>query len=39
MSVYGPGNESRLLTHGNNLEGGDVIPGFRMALADLFARG
>ena len=36
VSVYGPGHESRLLTIGNDLEGGNVVPGFRIALANLF---
>jgi Uma2 family endonuclease len=34
--VYGSGHENRLLTLGDDLEGGDVLPRFRIALADLF---
>jgi Uma2 family endonuclease len=34
--VYGSRDESRLLTLGDDLEGGEILPGFRIAIADLF---
>ena len=34
--VYGSRDESRLLTLDCDLEGGEVIPGFRISVADLF---
>lgn len=34
--VYGSRRQSRLLTLNDDLEGGEVLPGFRIALADLF---
>jgi Uma2 family endonuclease len=36
VTVYGSRHESHLLTLGDDLEGGEVLPGFRIALADLF---
>ncbi len=36
VSVYGPGHETHLVTIGEYLEGGDALPGFRLALAGLF---
>ena len=36
VTIYGSRDESRLLTLGDDLEGGEVLPGFRIALAVLF---
>lgn len=36
VTVHGPRRESRWLTLGDDLEGGEALPGFRIALADLF---
>jgi Uma2 family endonuclease len=36
VTVYGSRHESRLLTLGDDLEGGEVLPGFQISLADLF---
>ncbi len=35
--VYGPDRVGRILTVSDTLDGGDVLPGFRLPLADLFA--
>lgn len=35
--VYGPDRVGRILTVADTLDGGDVLPGFRLSLADLFA--
>jgi Uma2 family endonuclease len=36
VSVHRPGQEPHTLGVGDTLEGEDVVPGFRLALADLF---
>lgn len=36
--VYTAPDESRLVRRSGKLEGGDVLPGFELSLADLFAR-
>ncbi len=36
VTVYEPGTEPRILGEGEVLDGGDVLPGFRLAVADLF---
>ena len=35
--VLAPGQEPRAMSVGETLDGGDVLPGFSMAVADLFA--
>ena len=35
--VYGPDRSARILTIADTLDGGDVLPGFRLPLAELFA--
>ncbi len=37
VTVYGLGQEPRTLHEGDILDGGDVIPGFTLAVADIFA--
>lgn len=37
VTVYESGGSARLLRHDQVLEGGDVLPGFRLPLAALFA--
>lgn len=37
VSVYGADRTARLLGEGDSLDGGEVLPGFRLSLADLFA--
>ena len=37
VSVYAPGQETNLLTESDDLDGGDVLPGFRIPLGELFA--
>jgi len=37
VTVYVPGQEPRTLRDGDTLDGGDVIPGFRLPVADIFA--
>lgn len=37
VAVHAPGQEVRFLDVGDDLDGGDVLPGFRVAVADLFA--
>ncbi len=37
VAAYRSREDIRLLTEGDVLEGGDVLPGFRLALTDLFA--
>jgi len=37
IRVYRPGEHSRLLQAGDTLEGGDVLPGFSVAVDDIFA--
>jgi Uma2 family endonuclease len=36
--VLAPGKESRLLSSGDVLDGGDVLPGFSVAVDDIFAQ-
>jgi Uma2 family endonuclease len=36
ISVYAAGQPVRELTEGDELDGGEVLPGFRVAVADLF---
>jgi len=36
VTVYRSRNEIRLLTEGDTLDGADVLPGFRLSVADLF---
>ena len=36
--VFAPDEETHLLRVGDVLDGGDVLPGFRVALADIFAQ-
>jgi hypothetical protein len=33
-----PNQEARLLTPGDTLDGGDVLPGFSVPVADIFAQ-
>ncbi len=37
VTVYAAGQEPRTLREGETLDGGDVIPGFRLPVADIFA--
>lgn len=37
VSAYRSRTEIRLLTEGDVLEGADVLPGFRLAITELFA--
>ncbi len=37
VTVYAAGQEPRTLREGDVLDGGDVIPGFRLPVADIFA--
>ena len=37
VAVYRPDRAARILTISDTLDGGDVLPGFRLPLADLFA--
>ena len=37
VAVYSSAEEAQILQEGNTLDGGDVLPGFSIALADLFA--
>ena len=37
VTVHAPDGDSRILEAGDELDGGDVLPGFTLALADLFA--
>jgi Uma2 family endonuclease len=39
ITVYAAGQPIRELTAGDELDGGDVLPGFRVAVADLFSVG
>lgn len=36
VAVYRSRDDIRLLTEGDVLEGGDVLPGFRLSIAELF---
>jgi Uma2 family endonuclease len=36
VTVFRPGMPERILTEGDSLDGGDVVPGFRLSLTDLF---
>lgn len=36
ISVYAPGREPRHLGEGDTLDGEDVLPGFRLSVADVF---
>jgi len=36
VTVHAPGEAPRVLREGDALEGGDVVPGFRCAVAELF---
>jgi Uma2 family endonuclease len=38
VRVYVPGAETKLLTVDETLDGGDVLPGFQVELAELFAQ-
>ena len=38
VAVLTPGQEAVILTSGATLDGGDVLPGFSVALDDIFAR-
>jgi Uma2 family endonuclease len=35
--VFEPGRPARTLNIGDVLDGGDVLPGFKLALSDIFA--
>ena len=37
VAVHRPGRESMTLAEGEVLEGDDVVPGWRLALADIFS--
>jgi len=37
VAVYSSAEEAQILQEGSTLDGGDVLPGFSIALADLFA--
>jgi len=39
VSIYAAGQPMRELTEGDELDGGEVLPGFRVAVADLFRVG
>ncbi|MGH7476567.1 MAG: Uma2 family endonuclease [Longimicrobiales bacterium] len=34
--IYGPGAHAQVLGAGDTIQGGDLLPGFRLALAELF---
>ncbi len=36
VTVWGPDRTARVLAEGDTLDGGDVLPGLRIAVADLF---
>ena len=36
--VYAPGRDSEILRPGDTLTGGEVLPGFTAAVADIFAQ-
>lgn len=38
ITVQAPGEEARILHPGDLLEGGDILPGFSVAVADIFAQ-
>ncbi len=38
VAVLAPGQEGRTLTAGDTLDGGDVLPGFSVAVDDIFAQ-
>lgn len=38
VAVLAPGQDARVLTSGNTLDGGGVLPGFSVAIDDIFAR-
>ncbi len=38
IAVLAPGQEGRTLTAGDSLDGGDVLPGFSVAVDDIFAQ-
>jgi Uma2 family endonuclease len=38
VTVQVPGEEARILSAGDTLEGGDMLPGFRVAVDDIFAQ-
>jgi Uma2 family endonuclease len=38
VTVLTPGQEPRTLTAGNTLDGGEVLPGFSVPIADIFAQ-
>jgi Uma2 family endonuclease len=37
VTVYRPGQEPVTMVEGDELDGGDVVPGFRLSVGDLFA--
>lgn len=37
VTVYAPDSSARVLRHGEELDGGDVLPGFKVAVAELFS--
>jgi Uma2 family endonuclease len=37
VTVYRPGNTAQILSVGSTLDGEDVVPGFRIAVSELFA--
>lgn len=38
IKVFAPGQEARTFTAGDTLDGGDVLPGFSLAIDDIFAQ-
>ncbi len=38
IAVLVPGQDARVLTIGNTLDGGEVLPGFSVPVADIFAQ-
>ena len=38
LYVYAPGRQTEILQAGDSLTGGDVLPGFEAAVADIFAQ-
>jgi hypothetical protein len=36
VAVYTPPNQIRILCENEDLDGGDVLPGFRIKVGDLF---
>ena len=38
ITVQSPGNEGRILSTGATLDGGEVLPGFQVAVDDIFAQ-